>query len=259
MKKNFKKKQSSGVKKFWCWLGKQNVFLVFAVLFLSIYGSAKAYTYFFTNEDFSEKRTNKPSTKAIETSQTTPSPTIKNPDFDTIPFIFPSLETTTSPIIDQDPIVDCTRPDECGGETVQIKQSECFNKVCCPVGDDKYETLTSVECYEKRVEYLKRQNEEYIEKRDEAYQKSLDEYKKLNEQYESELNKKLLDQQNTNKAQQEEYEIQVKLQYDVCVSNARDKAYRECAARNTCDSWGYGSPTWEIEQETIKCKQMYGY
>jgi len=256
MKKNYKKQQGSGVKNFWCWLGKQNVFLVFAALFLVIYGSTRTYAHFFANENLGDN-TNKPTIKVTEVPQITPSPTIKNPNFGSVPFSFPSSKPTVSPTIDQDPIIDCKRPDACGGGTIQVKRSECFSKVCCPVGGDKYETLTSEDCFEKRTEYLKQQNEEYLKKKDEEHKRALDEYKKLSDQYESELNQKLLDQQDNNEAQQEEYENQIQWQYDICVSNARDKAYRECAARNTCGSYGYGSPTWIIQEETKKCQQLY--
>jgi len=251
------KKDRSKIRRFWNWLGKQNVFLVFAVFFLLIYGSTKAYAHLFVDTGLSGKSTSKPTVKITEAPQATPSPTIKNPNFGSVPFSFPSSKPTVSPTTDQDPIIDCKRPDDCGGGTIQVKRSECFNKVCCPVGGDKYETLTSEDCFEKRAEYLKQQNEEYLKKKDEEHKRALDEYKKLSDQYESELNQKLLDQQGINEAQQEEYENQIQWQYDICVSNARDKAYRECAARNTCDSYGYGSPTWIIQEETKKCQQLY--
>ena len=77
---------------------------------------------------------------------------------------------------------------------------------------------------------------------------------KLNQH--SQQNELNSDQQNDYYEQQEQ---QNELNYNICVSDAKAKAYRECAPRNTCDSYGYGSPSWFIEQETAKCKQIYGY
>jgi len=252
---NMKKKTAKNLlRSFWIWLGKQNVFLVFGVFFLIIYGTTKTYAYFFPELNSNKRDMEKSHSKPIIPTPT-PAPTFNNQNFNSNP----SATHTPTPTTDQDPIIECSRPDNCGGGTIKVKRSECFSKVCCPVSNDKYETLTSAECFEKRNEYLKKQTEEYLKKRDEEHQKTLDEYKKLSEQYEAELNQKLLEQQSSNDSQQEEYENQIKLQYDICVSNARDKAYTECRARNTCDSYGYGSPSWQIQQETAKCKQIYYY
>lgn len=258
MNKHSNKKNHSRIKKFWTWLGKQNVFYVFTALFLLIYGSTKTFAYFFPDTGLGKNNTNKSSVKVMELPKATPSPTIKKQDFDSVPFIHPNSSPTVSPTIDLDPIIDCKRPENCGGGTNKIKQSECFSKVCCPVDKDKYETLTYDECYKKQSDYFKKQNEEYLKKKNEETQRLLDKYKETEEQYYLKLNEYSQENELNENQQNDYYKQQNELNFNICVSDAKAKAYRECVPRNTCDSFGYGSPSWVIEQETAKCRQIYG-
>lgn len=189
------KKDGSKIRKFWNWLGKQNVFLVFIVFFLVVYGSTKAYAHFFNDPVLSEKSIG-PSVKTTVTPQATISPAAKKDDLNSNYFKYPSAKPTAAPTIEKDPIIDCKRPDDCGGETVRVKQSECFSKVCCPADNDHFEILTYDECYEKQVEFSKKQNEEYQKKLDEEYQKYLDAYNRNTEEKQDQYNKELTEYKN---------------------------------------------------------------
>jgi len=246
-----KRKEFSKTKvKFLVWLGKQNVFLVFATLFLLIYGSTKTFAYFFSDAGLDKNNTNKSSVKVMELPKATLSPIIKKQDFDSVPFIHPSSSPTISPTIDSDPMIDCKIPDNCGGGTVQIKQSECFSKVCCPVNEEKYETLTYDECHEKQAEFLKKQNEDYQKRLNEEYQNYLDAYNKNTAEKQDQYNDELT-----------EYKSQL---LEQCRSNAQT-TYKQKPIGSTTnsDTGAYVVGESQIIREQLNkalqtCNDLYG-
>lgn len=244
MNKHHKKKNNSRIIKFWNWLGKQNVFLVFAVFFLMIYGSTKVFGYFFSDQNYKSENP-KSTIKTTVTFTPTPTPAVvKYPVSKTIERMDStnSAKLTSTSTIDQDPIVDCKRPDDCGGGTVRIKQSKCLNAVCCPVDNNNFEVMTYDECSKKQVEFLKKQNEEY--------QKYLDAYNKNIEENQDQYNKELTDYKNQLLEQ--------------CRENARD-TYKQKPIGSTTNSNTGGYVVGEsqtIREQLNKalqtCNNLYG-
>lgn len=235
---------------FWKWLGRQNVFLVFGVFFLIIYGSTKVYAGLFQDEV--EDKYEEPS--PIVTI--TPKPVFRVDDFDQKPTIAitkavsPTPTQTLSPTADPDPMIECTMAKSCGGNTVRMKRSECSNSVCCLVEPNKYESLPEEECFKKQSDYNRKQEEEY-QKQQQEYNETMKKYEETMKKYNENL-----EIQNEHNEQQK---AEKKLQYDSCVKSAQNKSMVLCSANGTCDSWGYGSPSWFVQQETEKCRQVYGF
>jgi len=243
------------------WIGQQNVFLVILIVFLLLFGLHKTYGVInavFTkdskagsNEQLESRNKRNINDNVVETWKDARPVISPSPSISPKPSISPS--PIPLPTIDPDPIIECTMAINCGGNIVKMRKSECTNSVCCPVEPNKYESLPEQECNSRQFEYNKKQNEEY-RKQLQAYEKYLDEFYAAKAQDSLDIQK--LD---ALKKSNEVYEEQRLNSYNACVSSVKQKSISLCSINGTCDSTGYGSPSWYVSQETLKCKQVYGY
>ncbi len=226
--------------KFYQWLGRQNVFIVFFLLFAFIYFSQKVYANFLKPQ----KENTQFNTEEIVVPTQTP---VYKPEL----VKKPSPKPTTSvvlPTFNPNPIIDCKIPESCGGGIKKFKRSECKDMVCCSVNGKEYDFISITECNQKKANHLDEIKKDFENKMKE-YEKYLEDKKQVD--YEQEIEE--------NSQQIENYQFQIQSLYDDCVQDVKDQAIHLCSTNNTCDSYGYGSPSWYIEKETQNCKNKYGF
>jgi len=208
-----KEKRLSKKKIFWQWLGRQNVFLVFGVFFLMIYGSIKAYGGFFPDLNKNPKNIGEPSVKTTVSLTYSPTPNSKYPTITGTVEKFtltndptPTLTITPTPTeVEKENSnsenVECSFSNNCGNEKRMISSEECNRLVCCYIEEGKGEIISRDEC---------------IKKQNDSLQKSIDEYNKVIAEYNQYVEK-------YNKAIGEEKE-----KYNQSLIEYKNKLLEEC-------------------------------
>lgn len=219
-------------------MGRQNYLIIFLLLFVVLLVNSQTSIIGHSNEN--EKLYSSNPTQEIkvdEKADKSPKPTTKS-----------KLSNKQTPQPNLDPIISCKLQEECGGQTIQIKKSECDKNICCFIGGDQWETLSQEDCTTKQNKYDDEQQQKYedeLKTYNDSWEKYLQDLQKSNEEYEAqkdELNDEYL-------LQQEAY---LEYQNTTCKQDALNE-YLESksqitqiyASNNTIDSSAY---EWEIDR-----------